>query len=232
VIAYRFVHDTRADLPIKRMCDLLDLPRSSFYAWMNHKPSARDLADQELLAEITDIYRRSRNTYGVPRIYGQLRRNGRRVARSRVARLMRANGLVGAHASKKWRRGRPDAGGLLDLLERDFTATAPNQRWVADITEFGTGQGRFFLAAVRDLYHRGIVGWDTSARQDTALVVSALTMALTRTGNPDDVTHHADKGPQAGFNWSKQHRLLGGSVGAHRALRQVSAIRGSCVVAS
>jgi putative transposase len=96
---------------------------------------------------------------------------------------MRANGLVGAHASKKWRRGRPDAGGLVDLLQRDFTASAPNQRWVADATEFPTDDGKLYLAGIQDLFHRGIVGWDTSGRQDSTHVVNALTMALTRTGH-------------------------------------------------
>lgn len=176
------------------MCELVEVPRSSFYAWVNHTPSAREVADADLLEVIRDIYRRSRNTYGVPRVYGQLRRSGRPVARSRVARLMRADGLVGAHASKKWRRGRPDAGGLADLVNRDFAAPAPNQRWVADVTEFATGEGKLYLAAVRDLFHRGIVGWATSGRQDTVLVVSALTMALTRTGRPAEVVHHSDKG--------------------------------------
>jgi putative transposase len=79
-------------------------------------------------------------------------------------------------------------------LKRHFHADAPNQRWVADVTEFATGEGKLYLAAVRDLFHRGIVGWDTSGRQDTVLVVSALTMALARTGHPADVIHHADKG--------------------------------------
>jgi transposase InsO family protein len=190
----RFVQDNQVDLPVKRMCELVELPRSSFYAWVNRTPSTREVADAELLELIRDIYRRSRHTYGVPRVYGQLRRIGRPVARSRVARLMRANNLVGAHASKKWRRGRPDAGGLADLLNRDFTATAPNQRWVADVTEFACGDGKLYLAAIRDLFHRGIVGWDTSGRQDSTLVVSALTMALTRTGHPAEVIHHADKG--------------------------------------
>lgn len=176
------------------MCELVEVPRSSFYAFVNRTPSAREAADAELLETIREIHSRSRGTYGVPRVYGQLRRTGHRVARSRVARLMRANNLVGAHASKRWRRGRPDTGGLVDLLQRDFTATAPNQRWVADVTEFPTGEGKLFLAGIRDLFHRGIVGWDTSARQDSILVVNALTMALTRTGNPADVTHHADKG--------------------------------------
>lgn len=188
-----FVRDN-PDLPVKRMCELVEVPRSSFYAWVNHTPSAREVADAELLEVIRDIYRRSRNTYGVPRVYGQLRRSGRPVARSRVARLMRADGLVGAHASKKWRRGRPDAGGVADLLNRDFAAAAPNQRWVADVTEFATGEGKLYLAAVRDLFHRGIVGWDTSGRQDAVLVVSALTMALARTGHPADLVHHSDKG--------------------------------------
>jgi transposase InsO family protein len=194
VIRFRFVQDNQADLPITKMCALVDVPRSSFYAWANHTPSARDLADEVLLETIRDIYHRSRNTYGVPRVYGQLRRTGHRVARSRVARLMRANNLVGAHASKKWRRGRPDAGGLPDLLNRNFVASAPNQRWVADVTEFPTGEGKLYLAGIRDLFHRGIVGWDTSGRQDSTLVVAALTMALARTGNPVEVIHHADKG--------------------------------------
>lgn len=181
-------------LPVKRMCELVEVPRSSFYAFVSHQPSARQLADEVLLETIREIHARSRGTYGVPRVYGQLRRTGQRVARSRVARLMRANNLVGAHASRKWRRGRPDTGGLVDLLQRDFTATAPNQRWVADVTEFPTGEGKLYLAGIRDLFHRGIVGWDTSGKQDSILVVNALQMALTRTGNPVDVTHHADKG--------------------------------------
>jgi putative transposase len=194
VIRLHFVQDNQADLPVTRMCELVELPRSSFYAWVNHTPSARELADEALLDTIRHIYERSRGTYGAPRVYGQLRRAGHRVARSRVARLMRANNLIGAHSSKKWRRGRPDAGGLADLLNRNFAATAPNQRWVADVTEFACGDGKLYLAGIRDLYHRGIVGWDTSGRQDATLVVSALTMALARTGNPAEVIHHADKG--------------------------------------
>ena len=128
MIRFRFVHDNMTELPVKRMCDLTEVPRSSFYAWLTHKPSARDIADAELLEVIGDIYHRSRNTYGVPRMRGQLQRREHRIARSHVARLMRTNGLVGAHASKKWRRGRPDAGGAPDLLNRDFRAEGPNQR--------------------------------------------------------------------------------------------------------
>ena len=117
MIRFRFVHDNQVDLPVKRMCELVEVPRSSFYAWTTRTPWARDRADEVLLETIRDIYRRSRNTYGVPRMLGQLQRRGHRIARSGVARLMRADGLVGAHAPKKWRRGRPDAGGAPDLFE-------------------------------------------------------------------------------------------------------------------
>ena len=196
MIRFRFVRDNQAELSVERMCQLIEVPRSSFYAWLNRKPSAREIADADLLEEITKIYRASRNTYGVPRVYGQLRRAGTRVSRGRVARLMRANGLVGAHTRKKWRRGRPDAGGAPDLLNRGFSATRPNQFWVADISEFPTSEGKVYLAGIRDLYHRGIVGWDIAARQDSILVVNALTMALARTGHPADVVHHSDKGVQ------------------------------------
>jgi len=196
VIRFRFVQDNSADLSVERMCALVEIPRSSFYAWRTHKPSARELADVVLLDKIREIYNRSRGTYGVPRVVGQLQRSGTRVARSRVARLMRANGLVGAHTRKKWRRGRPDAGGAPDLLNRQFSADRPNQLWVADISEFPTSEGKLYLAAIRDLHHRGIVGWDTAARQDSVLVVNALTMALARTGHPGDVIHHSDKGTQ------------------------------------
>ena len=196
MIRFRFVHDNSADLSVERMCALVEVPRSSFYAWHTRKPSARELADVVLLDKIREIYNRSRRTYGVPRMVGQLQRRGTRVARSRVARLMRANGLVGAHTRKKWRRGRPDAGGDPNLLNRQFSADRPNKLWVADISEFPTGEGKLYLAAVRDLHHRGIVGWDTAARQDSVSVVNALTMALARTGHPGDVIHHSDKGTQ------------------------------------
>lgn len=152
MIRFRFVHDNMAELPVKRMCELAEVPRSSFYAWLTRVPSAREIADAGLLELIGDIYVRSRRTYGMPRVHGQLRRVGVGVGRHRVARLMAANGLVGAHARKRWRRGRPDAGGAPDLLQRNFRVDGPNLRWVADISEFPTGEGKLHLAALRDLF--------------------------------------------------------------------------------
>jgi putative transposase len=196
VIRFRFVHDNMTELSVERMCELIEVPRSSFYTWLTRSPSAREVSDAVLIGKITEIHSRSRRTYGAPRVHGQLQLAGVRVSRKRVARLMQHSGLVGAHTRKKWRRGRPDAGGVPDLLKRDFTATSPNERWVADITEFPTGEGKLFLAGVRDLFHRGIVEWDTSSIQNSTLVVNALTMALVRTGHPDGVKHHSDKGTQ------------------------------------
>jgi transposase InsO family protein len=176
------------------MCELVEVPRSSFYAWVNRSPSARAVADGELFEQIREIHVRSRRTYGSPRVQGQLARLGVRVSRWRVARLMADKGLVGAHARKRWRRGCPDTGGAPDRLNRNFVVAAPNVAWVADVTEFATGDGKLYLAAIRDLSYRGIVGWDTSGRQNSILVVNALPMALARTGRPIEVIHHSDKG--------------------------------------
>ncbi len=162
MIRFRFVQDNISDLPVKRMCELAEIPRSSFYAWLTNLPSARDVADTALLEVIRDIYTRLRNTYGVPRMVHQLHRRGHRVSRGPDARLKCADNLIGVPASRKWRRGQPDAGGVPDLLQHSFRADGPKQRWDADITKFVTGDGKLYLAAVRDLHHRGIVGWETA----------------------------------------------------------------------
>jgi transposase InsO family protein len=197
VSRFRFVRDFRHEYPVKRLCRLCEVSTSGFYAWLKRPPSKRSLADRALLAEIEQIHRESRCTYGAPRVHGQLARRGVRVGCKRVARLMRAGRLVGVNPRRKWRRGRPDIAPAADLLQRDFKAERPNQRWVADITEFPTDEGTLYLAGVRDLCHRGLVGWATGAHQDAELVVDALTMALWRcTPDPEGLVHHADRGSQ------------------------------------
>lgn len=192
---FRFVEDNQSDFPIDRMCTLIDASRSSFYAWKTRVPSKRELDDADLVKVITEIYVQSRRTYGVPRVLGQLHLGGYRVAKSHVARLMRTNKLVGASTAKKWRVIRPDLAGIpTDLYKRDFAATAPNQKWAADMTEFPTGEGKLHLAGIRDLFHRGIVGWATGPAPDANLAVEALTMAMIRTGHPNYTIHHSDKG--------------------------------------
>jgi transposase InsO family protein len=104
--------------------------------------------------------------------------------------------LVGVRARKKWRRGRLDVAPVGDLLKRDFSATRPNGRWVADITEFSTGEGKLYLAGVRDLCGRGLVGWSMGTRQTSELVIQAVTMAVARREPGTDLIHHSDKGSQ------------------------------------
>ena len=156
----RFVEEHQAEYRITDLCRLAGVSRSSFYAWRTRRPSARAVANTELAAEIREIHKNSRRTYGAPRVWGQLRRRGRRVGRHRVARLMAAEGLVGAHARRRWRRGRhPAMVPAPDLLERDFTAEASDLRWVADISEFGCLDGKLYLAGIRDLHDHSLVGW-------------------------------------------------------------------------
>src|SRR5262249_29183437 len=142
VSRFRFVSAHRQQHSVKRLCAAVDVSRSGYYAWCERPPSDRVVADAHLANAIHDIYQPSRGTYGAPRIHGQLERRGIHVGCKRVARLMREHRLVGAHSRTKWRRGRPDIAPAPDLLNRDFTASGPNERWVADITEFRTGEGK------------------------------------------------------------------------------------------
>ena len=191
---FRFVEEHQQIYPVKRLCELVEVSRSGFYAWQGRPRSARANEDAELVDEIRTIHERSRGTYGAPRIEGQLRRAGRCHGRKRVARLMRTNGLVGAHARRRWRRGRPDTAPAPDLLERDFTATAPDERWVGDITEFATGDGKLYLAAIVDLCDRSVVGWSMRERATTDLVIDALVMAIGRRRPEAEIVHHSDRG--------------------------------------
>ncbi len=200
MIAFRFVQDHRGDHDVTRLCQLVGAPRSTFYTWAagpSLAATAREASDAELVVVIEQVWIDSRRTYGAPRVHGQLVRRGLTVSKRRVAKLMQHKGFVGAHTRKKWRRGHPDVAPAPDLLNRVFTASRPNQRWVADITEFPTDEGKLFLAGIRDLCHRGIVGWAMDEHQDATLVVDALTMALARTQpDADGLVHHSDKGTQ------------------------------------
>jgi transposase InsO family protein len=227
VIRFRFVDDHRDVYDVKRLCRLAEVSRSGFYAWTSRPPSPRAVADAELFVEIERIRVDSRRTYGAPRVHGQLARRGVHVGCKRVARLMRANMLVGVNPRRKWRRGRPDIAPAADLLRRDFRAERPNQRWVADITEFPTNESKIYVAGVRDLCHRGLVGWAMDEHQDAELVVDALTMALARcTPDPDGLVHHADRGSQTGFNRSSQRLAIIIAVKLVKHAKRYGAITG------
>jgi len=195
-VSRRFVSEHADRYPVTRLCALVEVPRSSFYEWSGRALSDHFLDDAELANEIVDIHRASHGTYGAPRVHGQLRHRGRRHGRKRVARLMAECGLVGVHGRRRWRRGNPNTAPAPDLLQRDFTAVASDQRWVADITEFACWDGKLYLAGIKDLCDQSIVGRSMGNRQTTDLVVNALVMALARRHPDGELVHHADRGAQ------------------------------------
>lgn len=192
----RFVSDHAGAYPVKRLCDLVDVPRSSYYEWNSRPLSDHYLDDARLANEIVEIHRASFGTYGAPRVSGQLRHRGRRHGRKRVARIMAECGIVGVHGRRRWRRGRANPAPAPDLLAGDFTAAASDERWVADITQFRCWDGVLYLAGIKDLHDQSIVGWSMSNRQTTDLVVNALVMALGRRHPDGELVHHADRGSQ------------------------------------
>jgi transposase InsO family protein len=193
-VSRRFVSEHADEFSVQRLCELVDVPRSSYYEWVSRPLSDHYLDDAALANAIHDIHVKSRCTYGSPRVLGQLRNRGRRHGRKRVARIMAECGMVGVHGRKRWRRGKRDTAPAGDLLERDFSAARPNQRWVADVTEFRCLDGKLFLAGIKDLFDQGLAGWSMGERQTTDLVVNALVMALARRVPHGDLLHHADHG--------------------------------------
>ncbi len=188
------------------MARLLEVSASGYYAWLTRGPSKRAVADADLLARIRAIYMRSRGTYGMPRVHAELSAQGIHVGRKRVARLMRIASLCGV-SRRRWHsttRRRPDARPAPDLVQRHFSASAPDRLWVADATYVPTGEGFLYLAVVLDVFSRRIVGWAMSNHLYTELMLRALDMALLQRRH-DGVIHHSDQGCQGGFNRSLQH---------------------------
>ncbi|MFI5529301.1 IS3 family transposase [Kitasatospora sp. NPDC051853] len=179
----------------------LHIPASTYYRWRRnvHKPCERWRHDAELTEHIRRIHADSDATYGSPRIHAVLRREGTHVGRKRVERLMRQAGLQGVspRRPRSFTRRDPAAESAPDLVQRDFTANAPNRLWVADISLIPTGEGPWWLASIRDAFSRRIVGWHTSERADADLVLTALEYALHgRPIEPGKLIHHSDHGCQ------------------------------------
>jgi putative transposase len=192
------VRDHQAVYPVATQCRVLRVSASGFYAWRQRTtPSPHGQRDAVLTAKIRGFHARSDRTYGAPRIHEDLREAGEQVSRKRVARLMREAGLVGVSRRKGVRTTRRAAAGQTapDLVQRAFTATAPNQLWVADITYVPTWAGFLYLAIVLDAFSRRIVGWAMGLHLRTDLVLGALNMALTQR-RPASVIHHSDHGCQ------------------------------------
>jgi putative transposase len=205
---------------VATMCRVLEVSRSGFYAWRKRAPSARAQANAVLLAAIEEIHKESDKTYGAPRIHAELEERGPQASLNRVARVMKEAEIQGV-SPRKWKRTTLRAKGTRpapDLVDRDFTATGPNQLWVADITYISTWAGFLFLAIVLDVWSRRIVGWAMATHLKTDLVLQALDMALEQR-RPWGVIHHSDQGCQyTSLAFGRRCDLMGvrpsmGSVG-------------------
>jgi putative transposase len=199
VTVYRFVARERASHHLVTVCRVLGVSRAGYLAWAARDPADRPAADARLLAAIGAIHRASRGTYGGPRVHAELRASGIRVGRKRVARLMRAAGLVGVHRRRRARvTPRPVRSVSLapDLVRRNFRAPGPDRLWVADITYLPTDVGFLYLAAVVDAWSRRVVGWSMAAHLRTELVVDALDAAVTARRPRPGLIFHSDRGTQ------------------------------------
>ena len=179
---YRFIAEHRQSYPIRRLCQVIEVSVSGYYAWLKRKPSQREQANAGLCQQIVAIHARSRQTYGYLRVHAELRAAGERVGKHRVARLMAHLALrtkghrrfrVTTQPNAQHRRAPNRLGG-------DFRATQLNQKWVADITYIPTHEGWLYLAAIQDTFSRRIVGWSMGERLTRSLVVDAWKMARCR----------------------------------------------------
>lgn len=196
---YKYIREHHQEFSVKRMCKLLGVTRSGYYAWQPEKAGPRELENRVLVEQIRVEYKLSRQTYGSPRIWARLVRQGVSCGRHRVARLMRQEGL---HPPKRHKRypvttqRQPGVIPAPNRLNQDFSATTANTKWVSDFTYIDTAEGWLYLAIILDLFSRKVVGWAMLEHMDTALVETALHMAL-RTRQPNaPLLHHSDQGSQ------------------------------------
>ena len=190
------------------MCRCLQVSHSGYYAWVARKPSPRAEENARLLVRIREIHNDSRGVIGAPRMHEDLRDEGEQVSLNRVARLIAVNGLQGWPRRKKRRFGKParHPQGVRNLLERDFTALEPESKWVTDITEIATQEGKLFLCVVIDLHNKLVVGWSMHHRQDRHMVMRAVEMAIWQRRGHEPVILHSDRGTQ--FVSTDYQRLL------------------------
>jgi putative transposase len=178
--------------------ECLGVSRSGYHSWLNKPPSERSKQNKALAEKIREIHKQSRETYGYPRIHAELKEAGETCGKNRVYRLMQENGIQ-AHIARKQKRSREARhmeGFKANMLNRQFYALTPNQRWVSDITTIPVRGGYLHLAAVLDLYSRALIGWAMDTGMTTQLIKDALTMALWRRGKPGKVLVHSDQGSQ------------------------------------
>ena len=198
-----FIDRNRSLYGVESICSMMQIAPSTYYehAARRRDPdrlSARAKRDVELREEIDRVWRENRQVYGARKVWKQLNREGQPVARCTVARLMRDMGLRGVVRGRKYKTTIPDEAALRppDLVDRDFTATRPNQLWVADLTYVATWSGFVYVAFVIDVFSRKIVGWRVTKSLKTDIALDALEQALWSRSGTDGLVHHSDRGVQ------------------------------------
>jgi transposase InsO family protein len=193
------MRDHAAEFSIRAMCRAFGVVRSGYYAWVRAGCTTQQArADAALTEQIRAIFEHSGQTYGSPRVYAELKAQGVGCSRRRVARLMRLAGLDATPARRRAHTTQADGRqpSVTNLLRRDFTADAPNRKWVVDITGVWTDEGWLYLAGVLDLFSRRLVGWAMADHMPDELTQEALKMAILQRRPPDELLHHADQGSQ------------------------------------
>jgi transposase InsO family protein len=208
-VKYRFIEEHRPLAPVRVFCRALGVTKAGFMAWRNRPESHRRNQDRQVAERIRRIHQDSGSVYGSPRIHQELQAQDLRVGRKRVARLMRELGIT-ADLPRRFvvtTDSDHDQPVAENLLDRDFTATAPDQKWATDITYVPTDEGFLYLAAIEDLFSRKIVGWAMDAHMETSMVLRALDMAMTNRQPQATLIHHSDRGSQYASHDYRQ-RLL------------------------
>ncbi len=195
---FGFIAKHRSVWPVAWQCEALGVSRSGFHAWLNRPRSARALTDEAILPKVRSSFVASSRTYGARRVWRDVLADGVSCGLHKVERLMRAEAL----RARPRRRGLPKDEGersmppAFNVLDRQFKAERPNQKWIADFTYIWTAEGWLYVAAVIDLFSRRVVGWSMKAEMNAQLVADALVMAIWRRGKPDALLHHSDQGSQ------------------------------------
>jgi putative transposase len=196
-VKFEFVAKHRGAWPVNMLCEALGVSRSGFYAWLVRPPSCRSQADEVLGAQVRQSFVGSDRTYGARRVWHDVLAQGQSCGLHRIERLMRLQGL----RARPRRRSLPKDQGVRsaiadNVLDRQFQAEAPDQKWVADFTYIWTAEGWLYAAVVLDLYSRRVVGWSMHSSMTSLLVADALMMAVWRRGKPVQLLHHSDQGSQ------------------------------------
>jgi len=198
-VRFAFIRAEKAKHDVSLLCEVLQVSRQGYYAWLGRKPCQRRLTDEALRRSIHRAFAESGARYGAPRVQQALQAQGQATSRKRVARLMRQEGLVARHRRRFIHTTDSRHGFAVapNVVNRDFTPDGPNRVWATDITYIPTKKGWFYLAVVLDLFSRKVVGWSMQPYLDRRLVLAALFMAIdARRPTPGTLLHHSDRGVQ------------------------------------